>query len=127
MPFRFSGIDHVQLAAPRGCEGEARRFFGELLGWDEIEKPSALRERGGVWFRCGPQDQVHIGVQEPFAPALKAHPAFDVVGLQDLKAHLEAHGVKVLEDDRRAEERIERFYAHDPFGNRLEFMERPAG
>jgi catechol 2,3-dioxygenase-like lactoylglutathione lyase family enzyme len=48
-----TGIDHVQVAAPPGCEAEARRFYGELLGLDEIEKPEELRGRGGAWFRCG--------------------------------------------------------------------------
>jgi catechol 2,3-dioxygenase-like lactoylglutathione lyase family enzyme len=124
MAFRFTGIDHVQLAAPAGCEAQARYFFGELLGWDEIAKPAALRERGGVWFRCGTEHQVHVGVQEPFTPALKAHPAFEVEDLQALRAHLEAHHVSVTNDDRRAQEDVSRFYAHDPFGNRLEFMER---
>lgn len=123
MPFQFTGIDHVQLAAPRSCETVARRFFGELLGWNEVEKPTALRARGGVWFQCGAQ-QVHIGVQDPFAPATKAHPAFDVVDLPALRAHLAAHGVPLADDDRRSEEHVSRFYACDPFGNRLEFMER---
>jgi len=55
MSFSFLGIDHVQLAAPSGCEAEARLFYTELLGWTEIPKPEALRARGGVWFRCGRQ------------------------------------------------------------------------
>jgi catechol 2,3-dioxygenase-like lactoylglutathione lyase family enzyme len=125
MPFRFTGIDHVQLAAPNGCEPKARQFFGHLLGWQEIEKPEPLRSRGGLWFRCGTH-QIHIGVQEPFAPATKAHPAFDVVDLQALKSHLMAHDVPITEDSARSDEHITRFYAHDPFGNRLEFMERHA-
>lgn len=125
MPFRFTGIDHVQLAAPRGCEASARRFFGDLLGWEEIEKPEALRARGGVWFRCGAH-QVHVGIQDPFAPATKAHPAFDVTNLQALRTHLAAHGVPVADDDARSKDGISRFYAHDPFGNRLEFMEHRA-
>jgi catechol 2,3-dioxygenase-like lactoylglutathione lyase family enzyme len=71
------GLDHVQVAAPRGCEVEARRFYGTLLGLVEIEKPESLRERGGVWFHCGEQ-QLHVGVEEGFAPAQKAHPAIRV-------------------------------------------------
>lgn len=67
-------MDHVQVAAPRGCEDEARRFYGVLLGLEEIDKPEELRARGGVWFRCGEQ-QLHIGVEDGFAPAKKAHPA----------------------------------------------------
>lgn len=66
------GLDHVQVASPRGCETEARRFYGTLLGLEEIDKPPELRARGGVWFRCGNQ-QLHIGVEDGFAPAQKAH------------------------------------------------------
>src|SRR5262249_42962426 len=73
------GLDHVQLAAPPGCEDEARRFFGRLLGLSELEKPKALRARGGVWFALGEQ-QLHVGVEEPRAPARKAHLAFAVDG-----------------------------------------------
>jgi hypothetical protein len=80
------GIDHVQVAAPRGCEAEARRFYGTLLGLVEVEKPSHLHARGGVWFRCGEQ-QLHIGVEDGFAPARKAHPAIRVaVGERDALA-----------------------------------------
>lgn len=67
---RFIGIDHVQLAAPPGCENEARAFYGNVLGWPELPKPATLLARGGVWFRCGSQE-VHIGVQEDFSPAKK--------------------------------------------------------
>src|SRR5438067_6787691 len=86
----ISGLDHVQLACPRGGEDEARRFYEELLGLKEIEKPEALRSRGGVWFECGAQ-QLHLGVEEPFAPARKAHPALlisDVAALEALAERL---------------------------------------
>lgn len=68
------GLDHAQVAAPVGSEGEARAFYGELVGLLEIEKPDALRARGGVWFTCGAQ-QLHVGVVDDFSPATKAHPA----------------------------------------------------
>jgi catechol 2,3-dioxygenase-like lactoylglutathione lyase family enzyme len=64
------GLDHVQVAAPRGCEAEARRFYGTMLGLVEVEKPASLRGRGGVWFRCGEQ-QLHVGVMDGFVPARK--------------------------------------------------------
>jgi len=120
--FDFLGLDHVQLAAPEGCEPEARRFYGDLLGWPEIPKPEALRARGGVWFRCGVH-QVHVGVQRDFVPAAKAHPAFEVLGLERLREHLERRGVPTVPDEARQEEGTRRFYAPDPFGNRLEFLE----
>ncbi|WP_188892561.1 VOC family protein [Paenibacillus radicis (ex Gao et al. 2016)] len=122
MAFAFKGIDHVQLAAPEGCEQEARAFYARLLGWRELEKPDSLKKRGGVWFQCGPQ-QVHIGVQTGFTPARKAHPAFGVCGITELQSWLQAHGVETIADDSRQEEGAERFYVNDPFGNRLEFME----
>ncbi|MFB9325151.1 VOC family protein [Paenibacillus aurantiacus] len=123
MAYHFDGIDHVQLAAPEGCEEEARRFFGGLLGWPEIQKPVPLRARGGAWFQCGAH-QVHIGVQKDFVPAAKAHPAFHVRGLDQLKVRLLERGTAVIDDDARTEEGVARFYVLDPFGNRLEFMEQ---
>ena len=120
MSFTFSGVDHVQLAAPEGCETEARKFFTELLGWPEISKPEHLRKRGGVWFQCGTH-QVHIGVQKDFVPAKKAHTAFGVENLDELRKYLEQKGVQVVDDEPL--ERAKRFYLADPFGNRIEFLE----
>lgn len=119
-----AGIDHVQLAGPRGCEAEARRFFGELLGLDEIPKPPALAARGGVWFAAGAQ-QLHVGVEDGFAPARKAHPALAVeaAALDDLAARLAAAGAPVEWDDELAPRR--RFYTADPWGNRIELIALP--
>jgi catechol 2,3-dioxygenase-like lactoylglutathione lyase family enzyme len=117
----IAGIDHVQLAAPPGCEEEARRFFGGVLGLDEVPKPEAIAAGGGLWFQCGAQ-QLHVGVEEAFAPARKAHPAFAVDSRERLAAvaaRLEAAGVAVAWDDRLAG--VSRFHADDPWGNRLEF------
>lgn len=122
MTYRFSGIDHIQLAAPAGCEAQARYFFIDILGWEEIDKPEPLKGRGGVWFRCG-SHQVHIGVQEPFHPAEKAHPAFEVVGLESLKLHIEGYGITIIEDEAGSIEGVDRFFMKDPFGNRIEFLE----
>jgi catechol 2,3-dioxygenase-like lactoylglutathione lyase family enzyme len=113
-------IDHVQLAAPKGCESEARRFFGHLLGLQEIAKPESLRSRGGCWFKVGAR-QLHIGVEEPFRPAIKAHPAFSVSDIQALFATLEQAGVRCVWDETLGH--VRRFYANDPWGNRLEFTE----
>jgi catechol 2,3-dioxygenase-like lactoylglutathione lyase family enzyme len=70
------GLDHVQIAAPAGCEERARAFYGELLGLAQLPKPAALAARGGVWFELRDGRQLHVGVAAPFAPARKAHPAF---------------------------------------------------
>jgi catechol 2,3-dioxygenase-like lactoylglutathione lyase family enzyme len=114
-------LDHVQLAAPAGCEAEARRYFGDLLGLVEVEKPEPLRPRGGVWFRVGSQ-QLHIGVDERFAPATKAHSALRVEpgDLDALARRLSAAGAKVEWDDALPGER--RFYSEDPWGNRIELL-----
>ncbi|MED5019185.1 glyoxalase [Paenibacillus chibensis] len=122
MSYSFTGIDHVQLAAPEGCEAEARAFFADLLGWEEIPKPENLRKRGGVWFLCG-RHQVHIGVQKDFVPATKAHPAFHVQGIRELREVLLQKNIRVMDDEARADEGVTRFYLNDPFGNRLEFLE----
>ncbi|KRE38744.1 VOC family protein [Paenibacillus sp. Soil522] len=122
MSFSFIGVDHVQLAAPEGCEAEARTFFKELLGWTEVPKPENLKKRGGVWFQCG-NHQVHIGVQKDFVPATKAHPAFHVQNLDSLKEYLLQMNTQIIDDDARNDEGIKRFYLKDPFGNRLEFLE----
>lgn len=116
----WAGFDHVQLAAPIGCEEEARRFFGDLLGMMEIPKPEKLRVRGGVWFQCGTQS-LHIGVESEFAPAKKAHPAFLVQNIESLMQHLQENGVPFRVDEEIPG--VIRFFTEDPFGNRLEFME----
>jgi catechol 2,3-dioxygenase-like lactoylglutathione lyase family enzyme len=108
----ITGIDHVQVAAPPGCEAEARRFYGQLLGMQEIEKPDELKARGGVWFRCGDGgQQLHVGVQENFTPSSKAHPAFTATDLGELTARLE----RVTSDGPRV-------YTQDPWGNRIELV-----
>jgi catechol 2,3-dioxygenase-like lactoylglutathione lyase family enzyme len=115
------GLDHVQIAAPAGAEPAAREFFGVLLGLPEIEKPDALRGRGGAWFQVGAQ-QLHVGIEAEFAPARKAHPALraPAAELDALAARLEAAGVPVTWDDALLPTR--RFYAEDPWGNRLELI-----
>ena len=115
-------FDHVQLAAPPGCEDQARRFFGDLLGLVELEKPEPLRSRGGVWFALGGGGQLHVGVEESFVPARKAHSAFRFSGgeLDELAKRLEVAGEQVEWDDSLPG--VRRFYTADPWGNRLELL-----
>lgn len=113
-----TGIDHVQVAAPAGREAEARAFYGELLGLEELAKPEPLAGRGGCWFRAGTQE-LHVGVEDPFIPARKAHPGLVVADLDALAARLTGAGLEVSWDD--AIPGTKRFHAADPFGNRLEF------
>jgi catechol 2,3-dioxygenase-like lactoylglutathione lyase family enzyme len=116
-------FDHIQLAIPANEEAKARAFYRDLLGLQEIEKPDALKARGGCWFGVGTQ-QFHLGVEADFRPAKKAHPAFRVTHYEDLQQRLEEAGFIITPDDML--EDVERFYTHDPFGNRLEFI-REAG
>jgi catechol 2,3-dioxygenase-like lactoylglutathione lyase family enzyme len=113
------GLDHVQLAAPPGCEVAARRFFGGLLGLAEVEKPEPLDGRAGVWFALGGQ-QLHVGVEDGHRPALEAHPALSVRDLDALAERLEAAGLPVEWD--ASLPGVRRFYAADPWGNRLELV-----
>jgi catechol 2,3-dioxygenase-like lactoylglutathione lyase family enzyme len=111
------GIDHVQVAAPRGCEEQARSFYGGLLGMAELPKPEEIRQRGGCWFAAGAQE-LHVGVEEPFAPARKAHPGLVVSDLAAIRGRLRA--ARVDFDDDAAIEGVDRLFVADPFGNRLE-------
>lgn len=118
-------FDHIQLAIPANKEMEARAFYGDLLGLQEIEKPDALKARGGCWFQIGANDlnftsQLHLGVEVEFRPAKKAHLAFRVKDYEDLQHRLEQAGFTVTPDTVLKD--VERFYTHDPFGNRLEFI-----
>ena len=113
-------LDHIQLAMPAGGEGAARAFYGKLLGLREVAKPEPLRGRGGCWFE-GPGVGVHLGTVIPFQPAKKAHPAFRVAQLGTLYARLQAANAEPKWDE--ALPGVKRFYAADPFGNRLEFLE----
>jgi catechol 2,3-dioxygenase-like lactoylglutathione lyase family enzyme len=118
-PGEVLGLDHVQLAAPAGAEGEARGFYGRLLGLPELPKPTALAARGGVWFACGAHE-LHVGVEEPFAPARKAHPALLVAGLETLASRLVGAGVEVRWD--ASIPGVRRCHVDDPWGNRLELV-----
>jgi len=119
----FQEIHHVQLAMPAGEEAAARAFYAGVLGMREVAKPEALADRGGAWFRGGGVE-FHLGVEQGFRPARKAHPGILVSGLDHLAARLAAAGCDVTWDG--ALPGFRRFYATDPFGNRLELMEPEA-
>jgi len=118
--FAIEGLHHVQLAIPLGGEEEARRFWVGVLGFVEATKPPVLAARGGCWFRAGGVE-IHLGAEESFAPAKRAHPGILVTGIKDFADHLQRHGVAVTWDQNFPG--FERFYANDPFGNRLEFLQ----
>lgn len=119
---RVYALDHVQLAMPRGLEDQARSFYRDVLGLTELAKPPELAKRGGVWFNGGDL-HLHLGVEDDFRPARKAHPALLVEGLGELTALCESAGYEIAHDAG-----LHHGYAHvyvtDPFGNRLELLER---
>jgi catechol 2,3-dioxygenase-like lactoylglutathione lyase family enzyme len=117
----ITGLDHVQVAMPRGAEEEARAFYAGLLGMTEDPKPPLLAARGGCWFRSGAA-VLHLGVDDPFRPARKAHPAFAVDNLDALAAALSGAGYECTRADGERPG-VRRCYTHDPFGNRVEFQQ----
>jgi catechol 2,3-dioxygenase-like lactoylglutathione lyase family enzyme len=123
-------LHHVQVACPPGGEDAARRFYAEGLGLTEVAKPDGLAGRGGAWFRSYDADgavvaELHVGVEEPFAPARKAHPAFvlaDRAELELVAARLSALGYEVDLRDRHTFPGFERFHSFDGAGNRVEVL-----
>ncbi len=116
-------IDHVQLAIPAGGEAEARRFYGEVLGFTEVPKPAPMAARGGLWFEAGPRGAsvgIHLGIEPDMRASVKAHPAFVVDDLDAYGARLAAAGCKWTPSDELPGTR--RGHTWDPFGNRLELI-----
>ncbi|WP_057912810.1 glyoxalase [Peribacillus muralis] len=120
MNFQYKSIDHFQLASPKGSEDISRKFYHGILMLQEIEKPDTLKANGGVWFKAGPVN-IHIGTEESFIPARKAHPALEVENLPGLKQHLILSDISFIEDERLPG--ANRIFVADPFGNRLEILE----
>ncbi|MCB1356925.1 MAG: glyoxalase [Maritimibacter sp.] len=120
----LAALHHVQLAMPADREAEARGFYGGLLGLDEIPKPPDLARRGGACFETG-EVRVHLGVETPFRPAKKAHPAFLVHDLAGLRLRFDAAGQSYTPDD--ALPGFDRIYTEDPFGNRIELLQPESG
>jgi catechol 2,3-dioxygenase-like lactoylglutathione lyase family enzyme len=120
---RVLHLDHVQIAMPAGGEEEARAFYGVILGLPEQPKPPELAARGGCWFGHGSL-KVHLGVEKEFAPARRAHPAFVVTGLAALVVDLERAGYRIATDVPLPG--YDRCFVNDPFGNRIELMEKRA-
>jgi catechol 2,3-dioxygenase-like lactoylglutathione lyase family enzyme len=112
-------LQHVQLAIPRGSEDACRQFYVAILGLTEVPKPPALAIRGGMWLRAE-DGEIHLGVEDDFRPARKAHPAFVVTDFEGLVARLTKAGVEIRWDESIPGTR--RFHASDNVGNRLEFI-----
>lgn len=120
-------LHHVQVACPPGGEDDCRRFYGDGLGLTEVPKPADLRARGGVWFRAYDAlgtvaAELHVGVEDPFAPARKAHPAFEVDDLDASARRLADSGFPVDWSQRHTLDGYQRFHVWDPHGNRVEVL-----
>lgn len=122
-------LHHVQVSMPRGGEDEARRFYGDALGLREVQKPPSLAGRGGCWFRAYDDEvivaEVHLGVEDPFHPASKAHPGLVCESLGEWEAtaeRIERGGYELSWAERDTFEGYLRFHARDGFGNRVEVM-----
>ncbi|WP_405916888.1 VOC family protein [Streptomyces sp. NBC_00728] len=120
----LAALDHVQLAAPPGSEDRLRAYYLDALGMTEIPKPPGLAGRGGCWFRAGTV-HLHLGIEDPFRPARKAHPGLRVTGIDACAARIAATGAPVTWDEELPGHR--RFFSEDPVGNRLEFLEPLVG
>jgi catechol 2,3-dioxygenase-like lactoylglutathione lyase family enzyme len=116
----FTAIDHVQLAMPRGGEETARKFFIDLLGMVEMPKPAELAKRGGCWFASG-DVQIHLGVEEDFRAAKKAHPALRCGAYEEMTSRLRTAGMDVRDDT--SIPGVRRCHFMDPFGNRIELVD----
>src|SRR3954447_22524096 len=118
---QIEAVDHIQILAPTGSEAEIRRFYGEVLGLQEVEKPPELRPRGGAWFRVGSGPLLlHVGVEDNPPSAGRRHFAFRVADVDATRRYLEAQGVRTGEAPPVAS--MPRFYAYDPWGNQIEIM-----
>ena len=122
-------LHHVQVACPSGGEDEARRFYRDGLGMTEVDKPADLVARGGCWFRAYDDSgavaaELHVGVEEPFAPARKAHPALVVDRLDEVAERLRGLGFEVDESQRDSFPGFVRFHTFDAHGNRVEVLAR---
>ena len=115
------GVDHVQLLMPVRGERDARRFYGDLLGLREVPKPEVLADRGGCWFVGSGGTAIHLGLDQRFIAARRAHPCLIVTNLDVARRVLADAGAPVQEDD--SEAGIARCYTVDPFGNRIELVD----
>jgi len=114
-------IDHVQIAIPVASEDRARTFYSGILGFSEVAKPAEMAERKSIWFVAGGVN-LHLGLEPDFHPAKRAHPAFVVNGLDAILAACERAGFSSKPDT--SFNGLRRAHVFDPFGNRLELMER---
>ena len=117
------GLHHAQITVPPAMEKAAIRFYRDALGLPEVEKPADLRDRGGTWFELGGGQQLHLMAEDGVSRrATKAHLAYAVDDLEHWRLRMLEHEVTPVEAI--AIPGHDRFEARDPFGNRIEFIQR---
>jgi catechol 2,3-dioxygenase-like lactoylglutathione lyase family enzyme len=114
-------LDHVQICIPFDREVEARNFYSNILGFKELEKPDSLKPNGGMWFQAG-NIELHIGVENMEQVQSKRHPAFEVENVDEARKYLESHHIRT--QDEKPIPNVKRFSFFDPFGNRIELLEK---
>lgn len=118
----FKKLNHIQLCIPKNKEVEAREFYCEILGLEEIEKPAYLKKNGGFWLKIA-DIELHIGTEDLVMKS-KRHPAFEIIGLNKIKEEMKRKGIKIKED--KSLPKFNRFSFYDPFNNRIELLEEKA-
>lgn len=116
-------LNHVQISVPVKSEDDVRRFYCGVLGLREVPKPEALQQRGGLWLEVGNDQLLHFGTEDVVdRAASKRHVAFEVIDLNEARRELEAAGIRIVESIPIPG--CDRFEFRDPFGNRVELMQR---
>ncbi len=116
----ITGYHHTQITVPGGSAAQVRQFYGELLGLTEIPVPAPLSGRGLIWFQVGDRS-LHVGEEDGVNRlATRAHLAYEVDDVADMRRRLQARGLKLFEQPKL--DGYDRFHVHDPFGNRLEII-----
>ncbi|HEY3780663.1 MAG TPA: VOC family protein [Fimbriimonadaceae bacterium] len=118
----IDGIDHVAITMPVGSEPAALTYFRDLLELPELEKPDSLKHKGGVWFALPAGVQLHLQAEAAHLGAKRAHPALATSNIEEIESRLRSGGYSTEWDTALAPRK--RFYTQDPFGNRLEFIEK---
>lgn len=120
MKIKIKRLDHIQICIPAGMEDEARKFYTDILNLTEIEKPDSLKPNGGLWYEAG-DIQIHIGAEDEINNS-KRHPAFEIEELLRVKEYLTSKNIVIKNEIDIPG--INRFSFKDPFGNRIEFLEK---
>lgn len=116
---KFVRLNHIQICIPTGKEAEARKFYCDILGLKEIDKPENLKKNGGFWLSIA-DIELHIGTENVINKS-KRHPAFEVNGLENIKEEMKAQHIRIKED--KPLPNFNRFSFFDPFNNRIELLE----